>query len=367
MIKYIYFLLIIFFIGCTKDAVNAENLNSDKLNNNSLVQKEKSDADSFKDEFRLMSKAEKEACLKTEKTDRRYIINDNDKYGFIDGCGNVIIKPQYEAAFEFSEGFAAVRYKGLYGYIDKAGNVVIKFKFNKAWFFQEGVARVKTSTEKGLLWGYIDKKGEWVIKPQFNNAYSFLHGMAITSDDKKTNIINTKGNVLKSFDKSYVVGFSECSRYFTIERPLPCFQKKPYKLIDNSYDYSGQKFEYMKFDRYFMCNGTGFAGNKKESLFFNEKLKVRSRKKIDMTRSRRLCDEGVIINYEMVLSKKLYNPDGTAANKFERERKLYNLNGNLTNADTIDKKIFVNNGNEKAEKKLCNNISKHNYNSVLLH
>src|SRR5438552_1932761 len=41
------------------------------------------------------------------------------KYGFIDRSGKVIIKPQFDLTFQFSEGLAAIQIKGKWGYIDK--------------------------------------------------------------------------------------------------------------------------------------------------------------------------------------------------------------------------------------------------------
>ena len=48
----------------------------------------------------------------------------DDKWGYIDKNGNVVIDFIYDDANSFSEELASVEKDGKYGYIDKEGNVV---------------------------------------------------------------------------------------------------------------------------------------------------------------------------------------------------------------------------------------------------
>lgn len=74
---------------------------------------------------------------------------ENQKYGYKDKAGNVIIKPIYFDATDFSEGLACVKRgkTGLWGYIDVAGNVAIPAQFRQAQPFHEGLAAVLTAIE----------------------------------------------------------------------------------------------------------------------------------------------------------------------------------------------------------------------------
>lgn len=73
----------------------------------------------------MMTKAEFEECYKNkEKTEQRFLIRENGKTGFIDGCGRVVIKPIYDSAFEFSEGAARVEKDGKVTFIDKSGKTL---------------------------------------------------------------------------------------------------------------------------------------------------------------------------------------------------------------------------------------------------
>ena len=45
----------------------------------------------------------------------------DEKRGFIDTSGRVVIEARFERARRFSEGFAAVQLNGKWSFIDKAG------------------------------------------------------------------------------------------------------------------------------------------------------------------------------------------------------------------------------------------------------
>ena len=98
----------------------------------------------------------------------------NDRCGFIDRAGRLVIKPRFDDAGRFSEGLAPVEIDGRWGYIDKKGKVVIPLRFDWALGFYEGRALVKIKDK----WGYIDLEGAVVIAPQFEEAGSFSEGVA---------------------------------------------------------------------------------------------------------------------------------------------------------------------------------------------
>lgn len=89
----------------------------------------------------------------------------NDKYGFINIKGEVIIKPQFDWVDEFSEGLCVVRSdngklgSGKNGYIDITGKLVLDFKFKIACKFENGIAKVQIDKE----FVYIDKTGNIVL------------------------------------------------------------------------------------------------------------------------------------------------------------------------------------------------------------
>ncbi|MCP2728899.1 WG repeat-containing protein [Limnofasciculus baicalensis] len=156
------------------------------------------------------------------------------KWGYIDQSGRVLIKPEFDKVWSFSEGQARVKFgdkstyidktgkilfdeassffEGLarvkigerYGYIDKTIQVVIPAQFDKAWNFSEGLAVVKI----GDRYGYIDKTGELVNQPRFEQAWSFSEGMALVRISDKYGYIDKAGELVSQLFEE-VGSFSE--------------------------------------------------------------------------------------------------------------------------------------------------------------
>jgi hypothetical protein len=107
-------------------------------------------------------------------------------WGFIDTTGKTVVRPQYSAVSSFSEGLAAVRNEqGKWGYIDTKGTLVIPFAFQSARQFIDGLAPAAVNQKVG----YIDREGNFVIKPQFAIAGSFSEGLAAVRRGGKTDVM----------------------------------------------------------------------------------------------------------------------------------------------------------------------------------
>ena len=176
----------------------------------------------------------------------------NDKLGFINLCGDMVIPPIYDyddwrifrnqfydeihngdSAFlhpnipNFKEGYVRLKKNNKYGFADTNGNIIAPFIYDEAEDFSEGLAHVGiNSSENGLIInsGYIDYNGENIIpfKYHFDHIKSwdylrqsrFSEGKALVHpplgwvDDDF--FIDKKGNKLSVFD-SYKLcsGFSE--------------------------------------------------------------------------------------------------------------------------------------------------------------
>jgi hypothetical protein len=85
-----------------------------------------------------------------------------------------VIKPQFDIAGSFYEGFAAIKKDGKWGFIDKTGAIVIQPEFDGVKNFSDGMAAIK----KDGKWGYIDNTGEIVIKPIYYDVYNFREDIA---------------------------------------------------------------------------------------------------------------------------------------------------------------------------------------------
>jgi hypothetical protein len=78
-----------------------------------------------------------------------------------DATGKMVINPQFDAAYGFNDGLAAVRIgddqTGKWGYIDKQGKMVINPQFNYASRFNDGPAAVGIGDYQTGKWGYISR------------------------------------------------------------------------------------------------------------------------------------------------------------------------------------------------------------------
>ena len=164
------------------------------------------------------------------------LVNLNEKFGFIDKKGKLIINPIYDYALDFNEGFAAVATTNIHdeikwGYIDKSGKIVIDFQFNNVFdfpgSFNEGLASVSSD---GLNWGYINKEGKYEIQPQFESyisASAFINGLSLIFMGGKFGYIDKKGNIVINpvfelaepfFDKELAVAQSSNNLFGYINR-----------------------------------------------------------------------------------------------------------------------------------------------------
>ena len=113
----------------------------------------------------------------------------NEKWGYADNQGRVVIRPQFSEAHNFSCGLARVEMGGValtdpvvksfvkMGFIDEEGHWVIqsRFKYYFPYDFSEGLVPFR-KLSKG--WGYMDTKGKIVIGPRLQWAGNFAHGIA---------------------------------------------------------------------------------------------------------------------------------------------------------------------------------------------
>lgn len=135
------------------------------------------------------------------------LIFSGEKWGWKDEKGKVVIKPQFDDVYAFSEGLGAAKIGGKWGFVDRMGKYVIKPQFDEVfpYGFGDGIIAVKVADK----WGYINKLGIYTVEPQFDDAYNFAEGLAAVRVGDKWGYIDKMGkNVINpEFDKA--AGFSE--------------------------------------------------------------------------------------------------------------------------------------------------------------
>ena len=129
----------------------------------------------------------------------------NYKYGYIDKSGQVIVEPQFDYTYHFSEGLARIKLDDKYGYINKHGTVVIKPNFDDARNFHEGLAAVEISNK----WGFVNKKGVMVIEPQFDFPNNFSDGLIPVMIEGKIGYMDMMGQLIVNPQFESASSFSE--------------------------------------------------------------------------------------------------------------------------------------------------------------
>lgn len=127
-------------------------------------------------------------------------VRKNDKFGFINSSGKIIIPFNFDASLDFSEGICGVaKLMGTedstfyeWTFIDKTGKQVINSVFEEVHEFKMGLASVKSNGK----FGWIDKSGKFVFGNDFDECKSFSEGFASYSKGGAWGLINRKGNII---------------------------------------------------------------------------------------------------------------------------------------------------------------------------
>lgn len=187
------------------------------------------------------------------KNDFLYPVFVNNKYGYINNLGKLIIKPQFDAADDFTDDLAKIKISDKYGFIDKTGKIIIKPELEDVNHFSEGLAVVKILGK----YGFINKKGEVVIDPQFDEANNFSDGFARVSENygavikktessetrrKKEGYIDKSGKYLIAFNSAHITAdlddFSEGLAVVRVNNKYGYINKRGEKIIQPQFSYA---------------------------------------------------------------------------------------------------------------------------------
>lgn len=112
------------------------------------------------------------------------VVKDN-KFGFIDRTGKLVIPYQYEQSLLFQDGLVAVKQDGKWGYMNETGIIVIPCQYEKTYTYKGGLVQI----EQNGKWGCIDKTGKIAIPFQFEMIDINEEGIIKVELDNKWGII----------------------------------------------------------------------------------------------------------------------------------------------------------------------------------
>lgn len=102
-----------------------------------------------------------------------------EEYDFIDKSGGIINPENFRALNDFSEGLGAVAVDEKCGYINNVGKIVIPLIYSSAGPFQNGFAVVSKDVETESRYGLIDKNGKEIIPCDFSDVVQRADGFVL--------------------------------------------------------------------------------------------------------------------------------------------------------------------------------------------
>lgn len=139
------------------------------------------------------------------------VVNDDNDMIYIDKEGNTVIDiaevsgKKVTAAYAFYCNRALIKLENeKYGYIDMEGNVVMPCRYYNAWSFNEGTAVVyidDQGEDEDGKWGVIDTEGNVLFTKKYNEmtptTYKMSEGLIICStSDGKLAIVDKTGAIV---------------------------------------------------------------------------------------------------------------------------------------------------------------------------
>ena len=155
------------------------------------------------------------------------------KCGFIDPAGNVAVPLKYDVAQSFSDGLALVIRADKYGFVDKTGKLVINTEYDGALDFSEGLACV----QKNEKFGFIDITGELIVPLEYDGALSFSNGLARVMNDGKYGFIDKTGNMAIPLRDSFMYSFKEEFAFVGKDNKYGLMDKTGNFIVEPVYDW----------------------------------------------------------------------------------------------------------------------------------
>ena len=128
-----------------------------------------------------------------------------DRMSLLDERGEVqfTLPAAADSTFFGSEGYLWFRSNEKWGFCDRRGNIIVQPTYDDAFPFREGLARVNLGGRmqfpgfiEGGKWGYVDTTGKVALELKYQWVGDFCDGVAQVSNDRRTYFIDKSGNRL---------------------------------------------------------------------------------------------------------------------------------------------------------------------------
>ena len=123
---------------------------------------------------------------------------------YFDRSGNKVLAEKFEKVGQFSDGLAPIVRDEKVGYIDEQGKIVIRPQFESGLLYSQGRIPIQEPGDDafGGPWRYVDGKGATVVSGPFDEASSFHSGRAKVEKDFDIAYIDTEGETVFTTERS---------------------------------------------------------------------------------------------------------------------------------------------------------------------
>lgn len=124
-----------------------------------------------------------------------FVQKDENKIAYIDLNGKELFEIKAKWGYEFHDGLAAVYKNDKWGYINTKGELIIDYQYFQALHFENGTAPVAVLKEYGPnKWRLINKQGEFISSESYYEIKEFKNGLAkVFKNGQGSGMIDTKG------------------------------------------------------------------------------------------------------------------------------------------------------------------------------
>jgi hypothetical protein len=189
--------------GSNKDKVNTSvNIKSDSISKMNFQKESKA---KNKENSKQNSDVQKEIDTRWKKkfdlvddfSEGLYVVTLNEKKGYADKNGNIVIPLKYDVAWGFYRGMANVEINNKGGFINKSGKEVIPLIYDYISLCQQDNNLIAVELNK--KYGWINRKGDVIIPIKYDDIDSYRQfetGAASVKLNGKYGLINKKGDLL---------------------------------------------------------------------------------------------------------------------------------------------------------------------------
>ena len=164
------------------------------------------------------------------------IIDGKKLKGLVNKKNEILLKPKYQEIYFINDAeFYVVQHDNKYGFIDKLGDEVIPLIYDEVG---TNINEHLISAQKNGKWGFINRKNEEIIPFVYDEAYAFMDDLACVKKGDFFGFINKQNKTMVEFnlEKTRFPFFTDKLGLFTKEGKYGFINKKGKIKIPAMYD-----------------------------------------------------------------------------------------------------------------------------------